>query len=158
MDELDIQILQMLSKGVEINEIAKSMNVSRQSVYYRIQKLKKEVGLKETVSANLEKLGINTVVLVMVKWRLEESEGRKKFMPSLFENPHVILAFPVLGGWDYGLIVAARTMTEYSDFVSWVYKEGGRFLERWESLPITRFWKGGFELPDIQGLLGKHPD
>lgn len=158
MDEIDIRLLHMLNQGLEINEISKKLGLTRQSIYYRIKKLKETIELKQTISANLEKIGINTMVLVLIKWNLEKLDERTEFVDKIINNPHVGLTFPILGSWDYCLIVIAKSMREYSDFVTWAYKEGKGCLEKWESYPITKFRKGNIELQDIQGLLSKPSD
>jgi DNA-binding Lrp family transcriptional regulator len=155
MDAVNLKLLTLLAQGLNINDIAKKTGMTRQSVYYRVKKMKEEVGLKETVTANLEKIGINTLILVMIKWRLDKTEQLGEFVPRLFAKPNVCLAFPVLGRWDYCLLVATKSMKSYRTFVAWVYKEGGEFLQEWESFPLTDFRKGGIELPDVQSIVSE---
>lgn len=153
MDEIDLKLVMMLVKGKKVGDIASTLKLTRQSVYYRIQKLRTEIDLKETISANLNKIGINTLILVLIKWRLEEATELEAFVKKLLDDPYVCLAMPLLGKWDYALIITAKSTQAYRKFIQKVHRTGGKHLQEWESYPITEFRKGELLLPQIDKLL-----
>ena len=156
MDELDLKIVRLLKDGVEISKIQKQLNISRQAVYYRIKKLKEDIKLKETVTADLEKLGFNSVIVVLAKWKIKEfEEFYEKFRKYIVQNPHVCLASVLLGEWDTLIIFACRSHKQYREVLREVYKGLGDFISEWRSIPITSFETGGVQLPDVDKALEK---
>lgn len=155
MDVTDLKILEMLKKGVKIADIQKALKVSRQSVYYRIQKMKQEINLKDTVVADLDKLGYHSLVLVMVKWNLSKYEEIKKFGEStIATSPYVVSYFVLLGEWDAAIIFACKSQREYYEkVINGILMKAGDVVRTWQSIPITDVPHGNLVLPDVEKSL-----
>jgi DNA-binding Lrp family transcriptional regulator len=151
MDKKDMMIMQMLKEGKKIKEIQKKLGISRQSVYYRIQRLKKGVSLKETVSADFEKLGYNSLILCLIKWNFQDYDGAWNFADKyIFKNPNTCLYMILLGEWDAVAVFACRSQNEYYEkILHTILSNGGPYLKDWVSIPITQITSGGINLPNL---------
>lgn len=157
MDKDDILILQMLKEGKPIQEIQKKLGVSRQSVYYRIQKLRKEIGLQDTIKADFEKVGYKTTILCLIKWNFQDYKNLIDFIEGyIIKNPHLCVYTILLGEWDAVAVFACESQSQYYDEVlHTILMNGGPHVRSWVSLPITKIQAGGINLPDLVGSLLK---
>lgn len=157
MDKEDIKILGMLKDGKRVADIAKVLHLTRQALYYRIQKLKKEIKMSETITANFEKLGLSTMTLVLIKWRMEQYEKGKEFLDNLSKNPHTCFMVSLLGEWDHAIIFATSSMSGYRLLTRKLWVEGGQYIDKWQTYPISDVLGGGVCLPDLENVLSEKP-
>ena len=103
IDEKDKEILAILETDARIQykEIADMVNVSSDTVKYRIDKMK-EVGVIENISPiiNLNKLGFNQYAGIL-KFRFLDKETEKKIDNFIIKNKIIVRAIKSLNSHEY---------------------------------------------------------
>src|SRR3989344_3348611 len=104
MDKLDTKILTvfMANSRLPLTRVAKKLNISREVLTYRINKLKKEgIILSFITEINIEKLGyIGAAVFVNVK-----ASKQKEFEEYLAATSFVSWVAKLSGIWSFGLSI-----------------------------------------------------
>jgi len=133
IDDKDKKILKMLSKNarIPVSKIAKAINLSRDAVKYRIDKMiSNDVIQGFEVVINPPKIGFpmfNCVTLALWNLKPQREEDFKEFIKK---HPFVIWASRTMGNWDAFLLILSKdpnhlnkTIGEMRDKFSDIIKE-----------------------------------
>lgn len=120
LDETDLQILKILQKNAKLTtkELAEAVHLTPTPVFERQKRLERQGYIKKYVAVlNPEKLGQGLQVYCKVKLKQINREIAEAFTRRIMRIPEVIECYNTSGSYDYLLIVRARDMKQYQDFV-----------------------------------------
>jgi Lrp/AsnC family transcriptional regulator, leucine-responsive regulatory protein len=115
LDKKDKAIIKALEEDGRalIRDIAKKTGIPRDSVNYRIKKLRKEKVIKGfAVVCDTNKLGKPIFTWVNVQLQQFDSEKEKKFEAFLKQVSHVVYLSKVTGNYHYMFAVATKTIQD----------------------------------------------
>ena len=115
LDKKDTQILTCLLKDARapINSIAKKVGLSKDSIIYRIKRLKnKQIILGFFPKLNFQKLGYEEFHLFLL---LDEKnkEKQNEFIDKTMSHPNVTKVMEYSGRWDFEICILAKTLSEF---------------------------------------------
>ena len=116
MDEIDVKLLQLLSKdsSMSATEITTQVNLSIPAVNKRIAKLKSSGVIKSyTIQVNPKKIEKNVLAFIMVV--LNQYSGVDDFLKIVKLDPDMIECHAISGEYDYLLKVYAKDIEELED-------------------------------------------
>ncbi len=140
LDMIDKKILFELSQNARepYTVIAKRVGVSRDTVNYRINNLKKMGVLQGTRTLiDMSKFGYMTIhILLQLKQPTKESEN--ELIKKLKQYPFLRAIIKFNGSYDFELAVVAKSMQECDDIIAKVSQDCAQFLQNYEVLFITK--------------------
>lgn len=164
IDKKDKKILFQLCENAKqpLSEIAKKTGLSKNSVSYRIERLKKIRLLGGfTPQINLLKLDYNTYdILIKLKTNKEEQKIVTDFLSNYNLTYWLVELF---GEWDILLEIAAKNIEHFAQMEEDILKNIGKYIEQYEVhtvleiqkiVPIAEDFFDGkkFSLPNKKGF------
>lgn len=120
LDDFDIKILGVLQQDGRISNVklAKQLSISEAPCWRRLQRLKKS-GMIEGYQAvlNRRKLGFGVLSFIQIKFVQHDEELTKSFATMINDCPEVMSCHNITGEADFLLIVVARNLDEYAEFI-----------------------------------------
>lgn len=111
LDNVDIRILDLLQKDVQLSnlELSKRVNLSAPAVHARIKRLESEGYIKKQVAIlNHEKLGFDLLCFVFISTNMHQAEKLASLEGSLEAMKEVLECHCLSGEYDYLLKVACK--------------------------------------------------
>tara|TARA_Y100000310_G_C20661002_1_gene804788 strand:+ start:1699 stop:2166 length:468 start_codon:yes stop_codon:yes gene_type:complete len=144
IDKKDIEIIKILEEEgrIPILELAKRVNLSHETVRYRINKLKKQgIIEKFIVRINKKKLGFNIYAIIMIStWNYTKEEWLD-FFQYLMEHPKIVSVEKITGNYDLKISFWAED-TEDMDFISHSIKtKYSKIIKDWQTFIFTKQYK-----------------
>ncbi|MFH1365365.1 MAG: Lrp/AsnC family transcriptional regulator [archaeon] len=144
IDKKDIEIIRILEKNsrISILNLAKKINLSHETVRYRINKLKK-MGVIEnfTISVNKRKLGYEIYAVIMIStWNYTE-EKWKKFLDYLIENKNIIAIEKITGNYDLKIAFWAKDSEEFDKITQEIKTKFSGIIKEWQTFIFTKLIK-----------------
>ncbi|WP_338619248.1 Lrp/AsnC family transcriptional regulator [Pigmentiphaga sp. CHJ604] len=120
LDRLDMRIVECLRRDGRISnqDLAAQVSLSPSACLRRV-KLLEEAGIIQGYGCVLDyaKLGLEVEAVVHVSMRHEVEGWHEAFVAAIKDWPEVLSARIVTGGANYMLVVRARDVSHYSDFI-----------------------------------------
>ena len=119
LDRKDQRILYELYKNarIPISIIAKKVELSKDTIKYRIQRMEKTgLILGYTSVVNLNRLGLHWNILLL-QTKFENSEKEAKFVEFLQSYKNVIKVMKCSGKWDYQIDVVYSSILELNETI-----------------------------------------
>jgi Lrp/AsnC family transcriptional regulator len=118
-DSIDRKILHVLQQDGALSqrELAERVGLSQNACWRRVQRLRAE-GILGPIGAkvNVEALGLDLVVFVMVRTRHHSVDWSERFRAHVERLPEVAGFYRIGGDWDYLIKVVTRGMQGYDAF------------------------------------------
>jgi DNA-binding Lrp family transcriptional regulator len=120
IDRTDMRILRILEKDGRISnqDLANAVKLSPSACLRRVKMLEEQgviVGYRCVIAP--KRVGVEFEALVQVSMRPEIEQWNERFIEAINAWPEVISARIVTGTSNYVLVVRARDLDHYSDFV-----------------------------------------
>ncbi|MGO6816811.1 Lrp/AsnC family transcriptional regulator [Rhizobium brockwellii] len=119
IDNLDLKILSALQHDAELSqrELADRIGMSQNACWRRMQRLQAAGFIKGSRTViDLDLLGLNLTVFVMVRTRHHSKEWADAFRTHVTKLAEVIDFYRIGGDWDYLLKVVTSGMKGYDSF------------------------------------------
>jgi Lrp/AsnC family leucine-responsive transcriptional regulator len=146
LDEINIQILEELSKNTRVNaaEIASKLNISSDAVLQRIRQLEKSGVLEHYMMwPNVNKIaGLYYKVLVSLHNLTEERE--KQMISYCLQNPNIIYVVNTLGPWQFEMDIEVKSLQEFRSIVRDFLNTFSEIVSDYTSLNIYEEYKFRF--------------
>jgi Lrp/AsnC family transcriptional regulator len=116
MDKLDRKILELLQKdgGLTAAEVAERIGLSKAPCWRRIQRLKEEGVIKQTVALlNARHLNLGTNVFVTLKTANHSEAWFEKFVKAVRDIPEVVEIHRMSGDVDYLMRIVVPDIDAY---------------------------------------------
>lgn len=142
LDKKDQKILELLTKDSRTshNALAKHVALSKNSVTYRIERLKKSgiiTGFFPLI--NLKSLGY-TAYFVLIKINCTKEEAND-LLANLQEQETVLMIDTLLGQWDYVVDFDCKTIKEFHQKLNAFNEQFSKKIETLEVHPILDIYK-----------------
>lgn len=118
LDVKDKKILKVLEKNARalIKDISKKTGVPRDSVNYRIKKLKAEGIIKEFVPiCDTNKMGCPVYTWVNMELQQFDEKVERQFQSFLKQHPNIVYIAKVTGAYHYIFTIATKTIKELDE-------------------------------------------
>ncbi|MBP2562519.1 Lrp/AsnC family transcriptional regulator [Neorhizobium galegae] len=119
IDSFDLKILTCLQKNSNLSQrdLAEAVGLSQNACWRRLQRLH-SIGMIRGAHSdiNLNALGLDLTVFVMVRTRHHSKEWADDFRKHVERLPEVIDFYRIGGDWDYLIKVVTRGMSGYDTF------------------------------------------
>jgi Lrp/AsnC family transcriptional regulator len=119
IDHIDRKILRALQQDASLSqrELSERVGLSQNACWRRLQRLRADGILKESrATVDLEALGLDLTVFVMIRTRHHSAEWGEKFRAHVERLPEVTGYYRIGGDWDYLIKVVTRGMKGYDAF------------------------------------------
>jgi DNA-binding Lrp family transcriptional regulator len=120
LDKKDKRILYELYKNARtpINNIAKQVNLSKDTIKYRIKRLEK-IGLilGYTTVINLTNLGYHWNILLL-QTKFESAEQEQSFIELLKNSKNILKVMKCSGKWEYQIDIIYSSLTELTKIIN----------------------------------------
>lgn len=149
LDTIDIAILRALELDGRITnlDLAKQVGLSQSACLRRV-KLLEQNGIIQAYKVQLDpaSLGLEVQAIVQVTMRPDGDGWHEAFKGTVADWPEVACAYIITGSSNYILLVRARSLREYADFViGRLYKTSG-VLEVKSNIVLEQFKGDGSPL------------
>ncbi|GAB7549502.1 Lrp/AsnC family transcriptional regulator [Cupriavidus sp. 8B] len=149
LDSIDIAILRTLELDGRITnlDLAKQVGLSQSACLRRV-KLLEHSGIIKAYKVQLDptNLGLEVQAIVQVTMRPDGEGWHEAFKMMVADWPEVAYAYVITGSSNYILLVRARSLREYADFViGRLYKTSG-VLEVKSNIVLEEFKGDGSPL------------
>ncbi len=116
IDKFDQELILQLSKDGRQSyvKIAKSMNVTEATIRKRARYLLNKGIIRIAASPDLDKFGLHFVAIVGLQVRLSDI---RTVGEQLLKQPNICYVANVTGGYEFLVIVVAKTSKEFADFM-----------------------------------------
>ncbi|TDF62667.1 Lrp/AsnC family transcriptional regulator [Cupriavidus sp. L7L] len=149
LDTIDIAILRALEMDGRITnlDLAKQVGLSQSACLRRVKQLEQNGVIKAyKVQLDSVNLGLEVQAIVQVTMRPDGEGWHEAFKRTVAEWPEVAYAYVITGSSNYILLVRARSLKEYADFViGRLYKTPG-VLEVTSNIVLEEFKGDGSPL------------
>lgn len=136
-----LRTLQVNSK-FDINELVKTLNMSRTTVYEKIKKLEQEGFISGYVALiNRRKLGLHLTVFCTVTLTSQVAECVETFSTQAAALDEVVECYVTGGIFDYILKVVVKDLEDYNHFVT----------RKLSVIPYVSQVKSAFVMNDVKG-------
>lgn len=119
IDNIDRSIIHWLQRDASLSqrELAERVGLSQNACWRRLQRLRSEGLLRDMqMRADLEALGFDLTVFVMIRTRHHSTEWAGNFRAHVERLPEVTEFHRIGGDWDYLIKVVTRGMKGYDSF------------------------------------------
>jgi Lrp/AsnC family transcriptional regulator len=118
-DDIDLKILTCLQRNSALSQrgLAEQVGLSQNACWRRLQRLQATGvmgGLRAEI--DLELLGLDLTVIVMIRTRHHSKEWSEDFRKHVDRLPEVIDFYRIGGDWDYLIKVVTRGISGYDAF------------------------------------------
>lgn len=144
IDKKDIEIIKHLEDDgrMSILKLAKKVNLSHETVRYRLNKLKKSGVIKKfIVRVDKRKLGFMICAIIMVSLWNYTKEDWEKFLNYLQNEPSIYAVEKVTGDFDLKFAFWSRTPEEMDTISSDIKTKFSRIIKDWNSFIFTKEYK-----------------
>ena len=120
LDETDLQILRTLQKNAKLTtkELADAVHLTPTPVFERQKRLERQGYITKYVAVlDPEKLNQGLLVFCKVKLQQINHEIADAFSRRIQRIPEVTACYNTSGAYDYLLMVRARDMKQYQEFI-----------------------------------------
>lgn len=120
LDNIDIQILDIMQKEVQISnaELARRVNLSPPATHARIKRLESEGFIDRQVAIlNQEKLGFDLLCFIFISTNIHQAEKLEVLEKALESMPEVLECHCLTGEHDYLLKVANKDRKGLENFI-----------------------------------------
>jgi Lrp/AsnC family transcriptional regulator len=120
LDKQDLAILSELQHDATLSSttLAERVGLSQSPCWRRVNQLEEAGVIQQRVALLArKKLGLEMLVVVNVKLASHGWQSLPKFKQRVVSFPEVLQCFLVMGDIDFILLVATRTVEEYTRFV-----------------------------------------
>ena len=135
LDSIDKAILRALQRDASLSQrgLAEMVGLSQNSCWRRLSRLRKQGVIRgETIRLNVQAIGLDLTVFVMVRTRHHSAEWLGHFRKTVLAIENVIDFFRITGDYDYMLKIVARDMNDFDR----VYQ---RLIEKNELESVTSY-------------------
>lgn len=143
LDEADKKILKELSNNARINivDIAKKTNLTRDIINYRLKKLTKEkLIVQYRCYPNLHNLGINHYKIIFRTKNLDE-KAEKKIKEYVLLHKKATQLLKLIGSWDIEIEFETENEDELYTILNEFRKEFSNIIRDFDILRITETYK-----------------
>ncbi|MDD5162797.1 MAG: AsnC family transcriptional regulator [Candidatus ainarchaeum sp.] len=112
LDKQDWKILRAISHDARmpVSHIARQVGMSRETVKYRLKKLKSNGFIKYFLTfLDVAKIGYPVWGFMLISFKDLDAKSEDEFDKYIKRNPYVLFAYRALGEWDYGIEFFAKT-------------------------------------------------
>jgi len=144
LDKKDKKILECLDKNgrISIANISRKTGIQRDSVLYRIKKMKKQKVIRffHTV-LNPSILGYPVYTFVnFILYNFSE-EDEKVFLSFLKTHPNVVYVAKTTGKWDFTINIAAENLKQFDEIMREIRREFSKIIKDYETASIIQEYK-----------------
>jgi len=144
LDERDWKILEILSKNARtpISKIAKEVELSRDAVKYRMNKMEQEDTIQGyEVIINPAKVGLPLFSYISLSlWNLSP-EREEKFKNYVQNIPYFIWATKTMGNWDAFLMTVAKNPNHLNELLQGLREKFGDIIKDIEITSVIHEYK-----------------
>ena len=118
LKQTDLRLLTYLYQHnrESIAKIAKTINLSREQVDYRIKKYEADGIIKSYVPIiRYSKLGYNNLIILMIKF--QKPSCKEEFHKSVVNDKHRISSVEILAKYDYGMLLIFKDEREKNEYI-----------------------------------------
>ncbi|MFH1456462.1 MAG: winged helix-turn-helix transcriptional regulator [archaeon] len=134
LDKRDKKILYHLSNNSRqgFSKIAKKVNLSKNAVNYRVERLQKQGIIKKFLpNINMGVLGVTTYdLLIKLKSKPEEEQ---KILNYLKNHDNTVWMVKLSGEWDILLEVVVKDLDDFSQTLSQIFEKLGNKIDKYET-------------------------
>jgi Lrp/AsnC family transcriptional regulator len=120
LDAIDLKILTLLQQDASLStaELAERVGVSQSPCWRRIQRLREEGYIKQTVAiVDRLKVGLHMQIFAQVKVSRLSDEQRADLVRAINNVPEIVECYTVFGEMDVMMKVLAPDVTWYQEFI-----------------------------------------
>ena len=141
IDKKDKKILEALDKNARLSiaNISRKIGIQRDSVLYRINKLKKQKVIRffHTV-LNPSILGYPIYAFVnFVLYNLNE-KSEKAFLSFLKSHPNIVYIAKTTGKWDFTINIAAKHLKHFDEIITQIRMKFSDIIKEYETASIIQ--------------------
>lgn len=140
LDLRDKKILFLLSKDARtpITKIAKNVRLSQDSVKYRINKLKKQGVIKNSLMLiDIKQLGYE-VYHLFLQLNNPSNEREDNFIRKIISLPYVRALLKFYGRYDFEVAVVAKDVYDLDRILNEIVEKAGEYLQEHEILAVIK--------------------
>ena len=152
LDKKDKKILEILNDNARLTiaKISRKTGIQRDSVLYRINKLKDSSVIRFFHSVlNPVVLGFPVHTFVNFSLYNLNKENEKKFLSFLKFQKNVIYVAKTTGKWDVVIAIAARDLRQFDDIMTEIRMKFSKIIKEYDSSSIIQEYK----YDDMTGLI-----
>lgn len=119
LDEMDRKILVLLQRdaSMSVDALADKISLSRNACWRRVKNLEaNKVILRKVAIVDPEAVGLDLLVMVLVRTNKHDSDWLKLFHDAVRQMPEIVSAHRMSGELDYVLRVRVATVRDYDNF------------------------------------------
>lgn len=142
-DATDLTILRLLQENakININDLAKQLNLSKTPIYDRIRRMEKSGLIKKYVAlADRKQVSPSVIVFLTGALDVQQFCQIEEFYAAVREIPEIMECYLMGGENDFHMKVMVRDLDAYNQFYS----------EKIASLPRVRQIKSSFVLNEVK--------
>lgn len=144
LDPKDKKILEALDKNARLSiaDISRKTGIQRDSVLYRINKMKKQKVIRffHTV---LDPTVIDYPIYTFVNFVLHNltGENEKSFLGYLKSYPNVVYVAKTTGKWDFTINIAAKDLKHFDEIITQIRMKFSKIIKEYETASIIQEYK-----------------
>lgn len=154
LDEKDCIILNILQVNcrASLTDIAKTVNLSIDSVNKRIKKMLENKIFWPKIQIRPRNFGFNNIVDVKIKLQYTSENEIRDFVSYLRAHPRVSEIFSISGEWDFSIVIIAKDAIDLGRITDEIRYKFGKIISSWTENLTTNSYK--FEYYDMCKLMG----
>lgn len=140
LDLKDRKILSLLSEDsrMPLTQIAKKVQLSRDSVNYRINRMKRKgVILRFFPIIELKQFGYQNYLVYMLLDE-KDKEDQKRFISALKSHPNVRAIMEYSDRWDIGLVIVAKGLLDFDNVITDIMNISNDLVIEKEKLAVIK--------------------
>ena len=137
MDEINCEILNLLQVNcrMSLNDIAKHLDISIDTVKKRIDKMLKNKIFWPKIQIRPRNFGYSNIVEIKISLEYKSKERVLEFIEYLKKQPRVIEIFTISGKWDFSIVVISKDANDLGIVTKEIRYKYGDMISYWiESL------------------------
>jgi Lrp/AsnC family transcriptional regulator, leucine-responsive regulatory protein len=138
LDKKDKQILEMLYKDsrTPVSKISRITGIPKDSIVYRIKKLKKYEIIRFAAIINPKKFGFPIFKFVNIIFYSFSPHLEKAFFGYCKLHKNIIYSAKTSGSYDYTIAIAAKDLDEYESIMRELRTKFSKILKEFEAVDI----------------------
>lgn len=144
LDKKDKKILDVLDRNARLSiaEISRKTGIKRDSILYRLRKMKKE-GVIRFFHAVLDPVKLGYPIYAFVNFILHNlnEEKERKFISFLEHHPNVVYVVKTTGKWDIMINVAAKDLIHFNKIIEDIRRKFSEIIKDYDSSFIIKEYK-----------------
>ncbi|MBN2127693.1 MAG: winged helix-turn-helix transcriptional regulator [Candidatus Diapherotrites archaeon] len=149
LDRKDFLVLSELYEDARmpVSEISRKTGIQRDSIVYRINKMKKDGVIKSFVPVlDSAKIGFPIYSYVTLSMKSINSEKEKSFLSFCEKNPFITYIASLSGKWDYEIVISAENIEHLNAVLKEIRNNFSELIQVYESTLILSELKYDFLL------------